>query len=184
ATHDTKRGEDVRARINVLTEFPAEWGRRLRRWSALNRRATSELDGIPVPSPDDEYLLYQTLVGAWPIELLGPDEPAGLPLAQFSERIDAYMIKAVREAKQVSNWAAPNTEYEAALSSFVRTILDWDPSCAFLAELQAFATRIALPGMINSLAQAALKLTIPGIPDIYQGCEFWDLNLVDPDNRR
>ena len=184
ATHDTKRGEDVRARINVLTEFPAEWGRRLRRWSALNRRTKSEVDGVPVPSPDDEYLLYQTLVGAWPIELLGPDEPAGLPLAQFSERIDAYMIKAVREAKQVSNWAAPNTEYEAALSSFVRTILDWDPSCAFLAELQAFATRIALPGMINSLAQAALKLTIPGIPDIYQGCEFWDLNLVDPDNRR
>ena len=118
ATHDTKRGEDVRARINVLTELPAEWGRRLRRWSALNRRAKSEVDGAPVPSPDDEYLLYQTLVGAWPIELLGPDEPAALPLERFRERINAYMIKAVREAKQSSNWATPNTEYEAALSEF------------------------------------------------------------------
>jgi (1->4)-alpha-D-glucan 1-alpha-D-glucosylmutase len=184
ATHDTKRGEDVRARINVLTEFPAEWGRRLRRWSALNRRAKSEVDGAPVPSPDDEYLLYQTLVGAWPIELLGPDEPAALPLERFRERINAYMIKAVREAKQSSNWVTPNTQYEAALSSFVHRLLDWDHFCTFLADLQAFATRIALPGMINSLAQAVLKLTIPGIPDIYQGCEFWDLNLVDPDNRR
>ena len=184
ATHDTKRGEDVRARINVLTELPAEWGRRLRRWSALNRRAKSEVDGAPVPSPDDEYLFYQTLVGAWPIELLGPDEPAALPLERFRERINAYMIKAVREAKQNSNWATPNTQYEAALSGFVHRLLDWDQFCTFLTDLQAFATRIALPGMINSLAQAALKLTIPGIPDIYQGCEFWDLNLVDPDNRR
>jgi malto-oligosyltrehalose synthase len=184
ATHDTKRGEDVRARINVLTELPAEWGRRLRRWSALNRRAKSEVDGAPVPSADDEYLLYQTLVGAWPIELLGPDEPAVLPLERFRERINAYMIKAVREAKQSSNWATPNTQYEAALSGFVHRLLDWDHFCTFLADLQAFATRIALPGMINSLAQAVLKLTIPGIPEIYQGCEFWDLNLVDPDNRR
>ncbi len=184
ATHDTKRGEDVRARINVLTELPAEWGRRLRRWSALNRRAKAEVDGAPVPSPDDEYLFYQTLVGAWPIELLGPDEPAALPLERFRERINAYMIKAVREAKQSSNWATPNTQYEAALSGFVHRLLDWDHFCTFLADLQAFATRIALPGMINSLAQAVLKLTVPGIPDIYQGCEFWDLNLVDPDNRR
>jgi (1->4)-alpha-D-glucan 1-alpha-D-glucosylmutase len=142
------------------------------------------VDGAPVPSPDDEYLLYQTLVGAWPIELLGPDEPAALPLERFRERINAYMIKAVREAKQSSNWVTPNTQYEAALSSFVHRLLDWDHFCTFLADLQAFATRIALPGMINSLAQAVLKLTIPGIPDIYQGCEFWDLNLVDPDNRR
>jgi (1->4)-alpha-D-glucan 1-alpha-D-glucosylmutase len=89
----------------------------------------------------------------------------------------------VREAKRISSWATPNTQYEAALSNFVCRILDWDPFCTFLADLQAFATRIALPGMINSLAQTVLKLTIPGIPDIYQGCEFWDLNLVDPDNR-
>jgi len=184
ATHDSKRGEDVRARINVLTEFPAEWSRRLHRWSTLNRRAKSEVDGIPVPSPDDEYLLYQTLVGAWPIELLGPDEPAALPLERFRERINAYMIKAVREAKQISNWATPNTEYEAALSGFVRRLLDCGHFGSFLVDLQAFATRIALPGMVNALAQAVLKLTIPGIPDIYQGCELWDLNLVDPDNRR
>ncbi len=184
ATHDTKRGEDVRARINVLTEFSAEWDRRLRRWSALNRRAKSEVDGVWAPSPDDEYLLYQTLVGAWPIELLGPDEPAALPLQRFRERIDAYMIKAVREGKQSSNWATPDTGYEAALSNFVHRILDRDHSCSFVIDLQAFATRVALPGMVNSLAQAVLKLTIPGIPDIYQGCELWDLNLVDPDNRR
>jgi (1->4)-alpha-D-glucan 1-alpha-D-glucosylmutase len=184
ATHDTKRGEDVRARINVLTEFSAEWDRRLRRWSALNRRSKSEVDGVLVPSPDDEYLLYQTLVGAWPIEFLGPDEPAALPLERFRDRINAYMIKAVREAKQISNWATPNTEYEAALSGFVHRLLDWDHFSSFLIDLQAFATRIALPGMVNSLAQAVLKLTIPGIPDIYQGCELWDLNLVDPDNRR
>ena len=183
ATHDTKRGEDVRARINVLTELPAEWSRRLRRWSVLNRRAKSEVDGVPAPSPDDEYLLYQTLAGAWPIELLGPDEPTEVPLERFRERVNAYTIKAVREAKQVSNWATPNTEYEAALSGFVHRLFDWDQFCTFLADVQAFATRIALPGMINSLAQTVLKLTIPGIPDIYQGCEFWDLNLVDPDNR-
>jgi (1->4)-alpha-D-glucan 1-alpha-D-glucosylmutase len=184
ATHDTKRGEDVRARINALTEFPAEWGRRLRRWSTLNKGARSELDGAPAPSADDEYLLYQTLVGAWPMELAGPDEPAALPLERFRERIAAYMIKAVREAKQISNWTTPNIEYESILSAFVQRILDPSRSRAFFADLQAFSARIALPGMINSLAQAVLKLTIPGVPDIYQGCELWDLNLVDPDNRR
>ena len=184
ATHDTKRGEDVRARINVLTEFPAEWGRRIRRWSTLNRRAKSEVEGTPAPSADDEYLLYQTLVGAWPIELLGSEEPGALPLDEFRKRVEAYMIKAVREAKMISNWATPNIEYEAALSAFVQRLLDPERSPAFVADLQAFATRVALPGMVNSLAQAVLKLTIPGVPDIYQGCEFWDLNLVDPDNRR
>jgi (1->4)-alpha-D-glucan 1-alpha-D-glucosylmutase len=184
ATHDTKRGEDARVRINVLTEFPEEWDRRLRRWSALNRRAKSEVDGVLAPSPDDEYLLYQTLVGAWPIELLAPDEPAALALERFRERVNAYMIKAAREGKQSSSWATPNTEYETALSNFVRRILDRDHSYSFVIDLQAFATRVALPGMVNSLAQAVLKLTIPGIPDIYQGCELWDLNLVDPDNRR
>lgn len=183
ATHDTKRGEDVRARINTLTELPAEWGRRVRRWANFNRRAKSDVDGTPAPSTDDEYLLYQTLIGAWPIELLGSDEPAALPLERFRERIDAYMTKAVREAKLVSSWMTPNMEYEAALSKFVHRILNTDRSRAFLTDLQDFTTRIALLGMINSLAQTALKLTIPGIPDIYQGCEFWDLNLVDPDNR-
>jgi (1->4)-alpha-D-glucan 1-alpha-D-glucosylmutase len=184
ATHDTKRGEDARARINVLTEFPAEWSRRLRRWSTLNRRARVEVEGAPAPSPADEYLLYQTLVGAWPMEFVGADEPAALPLEQFSARIDAYMIKAVREAKLRSNWATPNVDYEAAISAFLHRILDPERSRTFIADLQAFATRVALPGMVNALAQATLKLTIPGVPDIYQGCEFWDLNLVDPDNRR
>ena len=137
-----------------------------------------------MPSPDDEYLLYQTLVGAWPMELLGPNELPASPLDLFRQRINAFMIKGVREAKQSSNWATPNTVYETALSNFVHRILDWDYSRSFLIDLQAFATRIALPGMINSLAQTVIKLTIPGIPDIYQGCELWDLNLVDPDNRR
>jgi (1->4)-alpha-D-glucan 1-alpha-D-glucosylmutase len=185
ATHDTKRGEDVRTRIDALTEFPAEWGRRLRRWAVLNKRAKVELDGTPAPSAGDEYLLYQTLVGAWPVALLGSgDPPPALPLERFRERIDATMVKAVREAKSMSDWATPNLEYESALSSFVRRLLDPKASRAFFGDLRAFASRIALPGMINSLAQAVLKLTIPGIPDLYQGGEFWDLNLVDPDNRR
>ena len=118
------------------------------------------------------------------MELVGPDEPAALQLERFRDRIAAYMIKAVREAKQLSNWATPNIEYETLLSAFVQRVLDPSRSRAFFSDLQAFATRIALPGMVNALAQAVLKLTIPGVPDIYQGCECWDFSLVDPDNRR
>jgi (1->4)-alpha-D-glucan 1-alpha-D-glucosylmutase len=184
ATHDTKRGEDARARIDVLTEFPAEWSLRLRRWSMLNRHAKSDVDGAAAPSADDEFLLYQTLIGAWPMELTGSDEPTVAALAEFRARIGAYMTKAVREGKLFSHWAAPNVAYEAALAAFINRVLDAEKSHAFLADFQNFVTRLALPGMVNALAQLVLKLTIPGVPDCYQGSELWDLNLVDPDNRR
>jgi (1->4)-alpha-D-glucan 1-alpha-D-glucosylmutase len=181
ATHDHKRGEDVRARIDVLSELPLEWRRRVRRWARLNRFRLKEVDGRPVPGRNDEYLLYQTLVGSWPVGL-GADDPAGL--AAYAERIAAYMMKASREAKQRTSWAAPDADYESGVESFVRRILDPQDGRAFLADLLPFQAQIALIGALNGLAQTLLKLTAPGVPDTYQGCELWDLSLVDPDNRR
>jgi (1->4)-alpha-D-glucan 1-alpha-D-glucosylmutase len=182
ATHDHKRGEDVRARLAALSELPDDWRKGVARWSRLNRfRKLVEDDGRPTPGRNDEYLLYQTLVGAWPLDL-GPEDPDGL--AGLAERIVAYMIKATREAKQRSSWAAPNAAYEERLEAFVREILDPGRSQAFLADLHAFQARIAPIGALNGLAQTLLKLTGPGVPDIYQGTEHWDLSLVDPDNRR
>ena len=181
ATHDHKRGEDVRARINALSELPLEWRRQVGRWARLNRSKRRELDGQGVPGRNDEYLLYQTLLGAWPLEIDAPDHPA---MAAFTERIVAYMLKASREAKMRTSWAAPDQEYEAGLERFVRRILDPQEGRAFLADLLAFQSRIAAIGALNGLAQTLLKLTVPGMPDTYQGCEFWDLSLVDPDNRR
>ena len=138
-------------------------------------------NGQRVPGRNDEYLLYQTLVGAWPLEIDTPEHPG---LAEFTERIVAYMIKASREAKVRTSWTAPDQEYEAGLERFVRRILDPQEGRAFLADLLAFQPRIALIGAVNGLAQTLLKLTAPGVPDTYQGCELWDLSLVDPDNRR
>jgi (1->4)-alpha-D-glucan 1-alpha-D-glucosylmutase len=181
ATHDHKRGEDVRARINVLSELPAEWRRRVGRWARLNRSKRREADGRPVPGRNDEYLLYQTLVGAWPLGLEADDADG---LATFAERIVAYMIKACREAKQRTSWTAPDEEYEQGLERFVRRILDPHEARAFLADFLPFQARVAVVGALNGLAQTMLKLTTPGIPDTYQGCELWDLSLVDPDNRR
>jgi (1->4)-alpha-D-glucan 1-alpha-D-glucosylmutase len=134
-----------------------------------------------VPGRNDEYLLYQTLVGAWPLEIDAPDHPA---LTEFTERIVAYMLKASREAKLRTSWAAPDQEYEAGLERFVRRILDPQEGRAFLSDLLAFQPQIAQIGALNGLAQILLKLTVPGVPDTYQGCELWDLSLVDPDNRR
>ncbi len=181
ATHDHKRGEDVRARINVLSELPLEWRRRVNRWTRLNRSKRRDVDGERVPSRNDEYLLYQTLIGAWPLELTA-DDVAGL--AAFSERIVGYMIKACREAKLQTSWTAPDTVYEAGLEHFVQRILDPREGRAFMADLLGFHAHVALVGAVNGLAQTLLKLTVPGVPDIYQGCELWDLSLVDPDNRR
>jgi (1->4)-alpha-D-glucan 1-alpha-D-glucosylmutase len=181
ATHDHKRGEDVRARIDVLSELPLEWRRQVVRWARLNRFKRRELDGQRVPGRNDEYLLYQTLLGAWPLEIDTPDHPA---LAAFTERIVEYMLKASREAKLRTSWAAPDQEYEAGLERFVRRILDPQEGRAFLADLLGFQPRIAVVGALNGLAQILLKLTVPGVPDTYQGCELWDLSLVDPDNRR
>jgi (1->4)-alpha-D-glucan 1-alpha-D-glucosylmutase len=181
ATHDHKRGEDVRARIDVLSELPLEWRQRVGRWARLNRSKRREFDGQRVPGRNDEYLLYQTLLGAWPLEIDAPDHPA---LADFTERIVAYMIKASREAKVRTSWTAPDLAYEEGVEQFVRRILDPVSARAFLADLLSFQAQVARIGAVNGLAQTLLRLTAPGVPDTYQGCELWDLSLVDPDNRR
>jgi (1->4)-alpha-D-glucan 1-alpha-D-glucosylmutase len=245
STHDTKRGEDARARINVLSEVPEEWGEAVRRWRGMNEK--SVVDGEPAPCPNDEYLLYQTLIGVWPMEadwvggggaLDGPKvesrpltpalspsegererlrldaaagrgmagalspseggaEKLGQPVcggaeeergaagkAALRERVSAYMLKAIREAKTHTSWTEANLSYEKATVQFVEKILDDSRANQFLEDFGAFQRRIAFFGVINSLAQTLLKLTCPGVPDFYQGTELWDFSLVDPDNRR
>ena len=174
STHDTKRGEDVRARLNVLSELPGAWKEAVTRWRALNRRFRTDLEGIEAPGANDEYLLYQTLVGAWPSTAEGR--------SAFPERLKQYMLKATREAKQNTSWLNPNEPYEAAVLRFVDDILD--PRRPFLQAFQPFQARVAELGVYNSLAQLLIKITAPGVPDFYQGTELWDLSLVDPDNRR
>jgi (1->4)-alpha-D-glucan 1-alpha-D-glucosylmutase len=177
ATHDTKRGEDVRTRIDALSEIPGKWHRALARWTALNKKSRSSLDNQPVPDRNEEYLLYQTLLGAWP---LGEMDQAAH--AVFGARIKEYMIKAIREAKVNTSWIGPNTPYEEALTSFVDAVLT-APS-DFLQDFTSFHKLIAHYGMFSSLSQTLLKMTSPGVPDFYQGTELWDFSLVDPDNRR
>lgn len=179
STHDTKRSEDVRARINVLSELAAEWKLHVTRWSRINRARKRKIDGQVAPSRNDEYLLYQTLIGAWPLE-----ETDDEVLARFADRIDAYMLKAMREAKVRTSWRNPNAEYEAAVSAFVRALLANRAHNLFLGDFVPFQQRVARYGMLNSLSQTLLKLTVPGVPDLYQGNEIWDFSLVDPDNRR
>jgi len=179
ATHDHKRGEDTRTRLAVLSEIPAEWEAALNRWMRLNAIIRRDLSSGSAPSPADEVMLYQTLVGAWPLGL-GPEDSDGI--AAFAERVAAWEEKSIREAKLVSEWAAPNEEYEAASKQFLLQTLD--ASRPVLNDIIAFATRLNLAGAINGLAQTLLRLTAPGVPDLYQGTEFWDQSLVDPDNRR
>ncbi|HSD59808.1 MAG TPA: malto-oligosyltrehalose synthase [Burkholderiales bacterium] len=179
STHDSKRSEDVRARINVLSEMPAAWKLSLRKWSRMNRSKKSELDGQLVPTRNDEYLLYQTLIGAWPAG--ETDAPA---LEAFRARIEAYMLKAVREAKVHSSWINPNPDYEGALARFIGAILGSTERNLFLADFVPAQRRIARFGLYNSLSATLVKIASPGVPDIYQGTEIWDLSLVDPDNRR
>jgi (1->4)-alpha-D-glucan 1-alpha-D-glucosylmutase len=184
ATHDTKRGEDGRLRIALLSEMPREWGRRVAQWLRLNRRHRTEIDGEPVPDRNVEYLFYQTLVGAWP-PLLDPGDPddAGA-LGILGHRVEGAMVKAVREGKEQSSWSYPNEAYEAGLQHFVRGVLDAARPNPFLTDFAAFIGLVARPAAIASLAQLVLKLTVPGVPDIYQGGELFDFSLVDPDNRR
>ncbi|TVR83073.1 MAG: malto-oligosyltrehalose synthase [Rhodospirillales bacterium] len=184
ATHDTKRGEDVRARINVLSEMPDAWAESVRRWAAFNRRRKVDLEEGPAPTPNHEYLFYQTLVGAWPLEFHDAEDLDPEGIADFRERMTGYMLKAVREAKTRTSWTNMDPDYEGALTAFVEQVLEVERPNPFLADFRPFHRRIAELGMLNGLAQVALKLTMPGVPDIYQGCELWDLNLVDPDNRR
>ncbi len=179
STHDTKRGEDVRARINVLSEIPDLWKRSLLRWSRFNRKIKMAVDGRLVPDRNEEYLLYQTLVGAWPV---GSPSENGYDV--FRQRIKDYMLKAVREAKVNTSWINPDPAYEEALMFFVDMVTEDSSRNRFLDEFRSFIPLVTSCGMFNSLSQTLLKLTSPGIPDIYQGSELWDLNLVDPDNRR
>ncbi len=181
ATHDHKRGEDMRARLHVLSEVHRDWAKHVHRWARLNRRKKRSSDLGPAPSSNDEYLLYQTIVGAWPLDLSGPEY---LGIDAFCERIGHYMLKAVREAKARTSWAAPAEDYESALTQFVERVLDPTQSGPFLNELHQFVNDIAPAGAVNGLAQTLLKLTCPGVPDVYQGTELWDFSLVDPDNRR
>ena len=181
ATHDTKRGEDARIRIAMLSELTRHWGQAVSRWLRFNRSRRGEIDGGPVPDRNTEYLFYQTLVGAWPPGLRSED---GAGVAQLAERIRVYMIKAVREAKIYSSWSNPSEAYETALERFVATVLDTSRPNAFLSDFCAFIEPIERPAAIASLAQLVLKLAAPGVPDTYQGCELWDFSLVDPDNRR
>lgn len=184
STHDTKRGEDVRARINVLSEMPHEWARKVRRWSTINWRRKSAIEGGSAPSENDEYLFYQTLIGAWPLEFHDAEALDVDIMANFRERMTAYMLKAAREAKTHTSWINCDSAYETGLTAFVERVLDVERRNPFLIDFQDFHPRIAELGMLNGLAQTVLKLTVPGVPDLYQGSELWDLNLVDPDNRR
>jgi (1->4)-alpha-D-glucan 1-alpha-D-glucosylmutase len=177
STHDTKRSEDVRARISALTETPREWSAAVNRWSRMNRTHKTRRRGQSAPDRDDEYHLYQTLVGIWPFGDRVPDDT-------FRERVTAYMIKAVREAQRHSSWVNPDLAYEAALAGFVSALLASNPDNAFLDDIRRFVPNVARIGAFSSLSQQLLKLTAPGVPDLYQGTELWDLSLVDPDNRR
>jgi len=175
STHDTKRGEDVRARINVLSEIPDAWEDCLARWEGWNECRKRTVCGHPVPDTNTELLLYQTLLGAWP---QAEDGPA------FMDRLKAYAIKAAREAKVHTSWLSPAPEYEDALVAFLASILQRSPGNEFLQDFLRLQRRVAFHGIINSLAQVLLKITCPGIPDFYQGSDLLDLSLVDPDNRR
>ena len=178
-THDTKRSEDVRARINVLSEIPHLWRKAVNRWARLNRRHRREVNGQPAPSRNDEYLFYQSLIGIWPLA-----EPDAEALAQLTERMQVYMEKATREAKLQTSWINPVPEYDAAVREFVAAALSGRAKNRFLAEFRRFHKQIVNWGLYTALAQTLLKLTSPGVPDIYQGQELWDFSLVDPDNRR
>ncbi len=169
STHDTKRSDDVRARLAVLTEMPAKFGGALNRWSRMNNDLRTELFGGghgDMPDRNTEYLLYQTLIGAWPISI---------------ERMQEYMLKATREAKQKTSWTVNNAEFEDALHQFIDAVMRYAP---FVTALEQFVDEVKDAGRLNSLAQTLIKHTAPGVPDLYQGAELWDLTLVDPDNRR
>jgi (1->4)-alpha-D-glucan 1-alpha-D-glucosylmutase len=175
STHDTKRSEDVRARLNVISEVAEEWEKCLLRWKRMNQRHKGFVGGIAVPPPGEEVLLYQTLLGSWPLEH-GEEE-------SFLHRVQEFLIKAVREAKVHSGWIRPNEAHEKELLRFARDIFSAAPS-SFRKDFLRFQRKLAWHGALNSLTQLLIKITAPGVPDFYQGCELWDFSMVDPDNRR
>ncbi|HEU4506447.1 MAG TPA: malto-oligosyltrehalose synthase [Nitrospira sp.] len=178
STHDTKRSEDVRARINVLSELPQEWKLKVSRWSRLNRQHLTKSEGERMPDRNDEYLFYQTLVGVWPLEAMGDEA-----YKEFCARIQRYMQKAVYEAKAHSSWIYPSPTYDQSVQTFIERALERTPSNRFLEDFLPFQERVARCGLYNSLSQVVLKIAAPGVPDFYQGSELWSFHLVDPDNR-
>ena len=182
STHDTKRSEDVRARMVAISEVPDLWRHSLAGWRTHNRRWKKRLDDVSAPEANEEYLLYQTLLGCWPVQSSGEAEKSASP--EYVQRIQAYMNKALNEAKLNTSWVQSNEEWLGATSEFVARILDPSPKNKFLPSFLPVVEEIARLGAINSLTQTLLKLTSPGVPDIYQGNEIWDFSLVDPDNRR
>jgi len=178
ATHDHKRGEDTRMRIAVISELPERWRAALARWTRLNAGLVRDLDSGRAPSETDEIMLYQTLIGAWPLAATAEG------LTDFQERVWGWWEKSIREAKLRSEWAAPDEAYEQACRQFLDGVFDGARATATRGEIEAFATAIAPAGALNALSQTVLKYTAPGVPDLYQGTELWDFSLVDPDNRR
>ena len=184
STHDTKRGEDARARLAVLSEMPEQWAKQVRLWSHILRARRGDIEATAPPERNDEYFFFQMLAGSWPVEALASENINEALLGDYSERVKHAMRKYMREAKVHSTWAAPNIEYEEAVLAFTDGALDVRESQAFLSVFLPFQRKLARLGVENSLVQTVLKLTAPGVPDIYQGSELWDLSLVDPDNRR
>ncbi|HZD52750.1 MAG TPA: malto-oligosyltrehalose synthase, partial [Woeseiaceae bacterium] len=180
STHDSKRSEDVRARLNVLSEIPGEWRERVERWARINEPLRSSIKGAATIDPDTEYFLYQTLLGAWPLEPVR--EPAGR--AALRDRVSAYMIKAVKEAKRRTSWIDPDADYEESLERFTAALVDEPADGELMRDFLPFQRRVARLGLYNGLSQLILKLASPGVPDTYQGNELWRFDLVDPDNRR
>ena len=175
STHDTKRSEDVRARLNALSEMPSEWKEHLALWATQNARHKEQVDGHVVPDRNEEYFLYQTLLGVWPLDQEG--------CATLLKRVQEHVLKATREAMVHTRWTRPNQPHEDALLKFVARILSNDDNREFLQDFRQFQKKVAYFGMINGLSQTLLKIALPGVPDFYQGSELWDLRLVDPDNR-
>lgn len=179
STHDTKRSEDVRARLNVLSEIPEEWKHCLVRWSRMNKRKKPAIDGRWIPDRNEEYLLYQTLIGVWPLHPMDEHD-----YEIFQKRVKDYMLKAIREAKVNTSWISPNIIYEDTFLKFIDTLLAHPQNNPFMKDFEVFQKKVSYFGMFNSLSQTLLKMTSPGTPDFYQGTEIWDFSLVDPDNRR
>lgn len=177
-THDSKRSEDVRARINVLSETPEEWDQNIKHWMEINQVHKTEENSELIPDKNEEYLFYQTVVGTWPTQQMTVNEHQN-----YVNRIQAYMEKAIKEAKIHTSWINPNKKYEEDTHLFIQKVLEQNAENSFLDSLSNFISKIAPAGFLNSLSQLLLKTTSPGIPDFYQGSEIWDFNLVDPDNR-
>ena len=175
ATHDTKRAEDVRARISVLSETPEEWDTALQRWKRHNMAKKILVNGHNVPDPNEEFLVYQTMLGAWPLEKRD--------IFAFRKRLQDYMVKAMREASIHTNWTRPNLRHEQAVLHFIKSITHSSEENKFLPDFLRLLRKVAHAGALNSLSQLLIKITVPGVPDFYQGSELWDFRLVDPDNR-